>query len=294
MNEDYSIKGQPTESQEKSTTIVDMDTVVDKKMRYKEGTKVIELGKNKSFHPKKGEIYLDNSNNQVFRILSDEEKDAAGNRCIAVETPQLSDVFESYTISKQTIELNEANIDYMILEVTKVDISTASAASGDAIQTLSDSNGDVHTFKIDKLMLFEYPESDSKAESTGTVPYRYAGLTKDERQRAKEEENASDLDGVDEEDRMNIKIWIEDATILITNPTVTADADLLIPTPFGFVQDVNIEFNAIAKVDATVFGNLKFKKVIEKCVYGYCIQVPHGSAFVGIFLVVDVSGKINV
>ena len=86
-----------------------------KGLRYNPGSKYMVLPKDtaSTFAPKLNKIYIDEVEGLAYKITEAEETDPEGNKQYVVETPALSDIFESYKIPKQDIKLTTGNIAYI-------------------------------------------------------------------------------------------------------------------------------------------------------------------------------------
>ena len=84
-------------------------------IRYPAGSKLLTVQKStaSSFDPYIGEIYIDEDEGNAFRILGYEGDNQQGYDLYAVEIPELPEVFNSYSIPKQTINLTTGNIAYI-------------------------------------------------------------------------------------------------------------------------------------------------------------------------------------
>ena len=69
-----------------------------------------------NFSPNVNDIYIDEEMGTAFRVLDTQDADAEGNPQYVVETPELTDVFKSYNIPEQTIDLTTGNIAYIAPE----------------------------------------------------------------------------------------------------------------------------------------------------------------------------------
>ena len=86
--------------------------------------------------------------------------------------------------------------------------------------------------------------------------------------------------------------------IVVENPKLNVKMEI---NPLTSQLDAKFAFDCKATADITLLGELAFNHTLEKCVYGYDINLGKvagkekgNAAFVGIFLVLGVNGEINV
>lgn len=236
-----------------------------------------------AFKPKKGEIYVDQAGKSLIKVIGTPYNDSIGNRIVPITEPDFNEVFEYYKIPKQTLALNSSNVTYIAPEVQMIDSSASSGSTSGNSKSKSSTN-DI-TFKLPRGVVLYDSTKDAEEQAQ-----QAAG---DQTLESKEEEDPTDydnLEGISDTEEINVKVWIEkDSFITLKNPTFSPEVDLGIIS-----QSVSLNFNADVEADITVKASLNFHKVIEKCVYGYDIEVPFGKAYVGIFVVVDIAGNVQV
>jgi len=285
--------------------VTELETIDPKKLkglRYNPGSKYMVLPKDtaSTFTPKLNKIYIDEVEGTAYKFTESGETDSQGNKQYVVETPQLTDIFESYTIPKQDIKLTTGNIAYI---APGVELDPASGMTKNyqaALDTGYISNveydGSKHILHLTPgKMIFQYP---SKEEQEKTEK------EKEEERKKKFEgdwwakEQYSDLRGFEEESDLKVEIKIKEGTIIIEDPTFHADFDLNWLTTQA---KADFYFESKTKADVVFEGNLKFNKTVETCIFGYDIDLGSvmgkekgNRAFVGIFLVLGANGQVNV
>jgi len=271
-------------------------------IKYPAGSKILSVPRSlaASFTPKINEIYVDEEEGTAFRVLDAQDTDAQGNPQYVVETPQMTDIFKSYSIPEQTINLTTGNIAYVAPEFALSPESgmqgnyTAKAGISDYFDISEVGNKHILTIK-QPFTIFEYPSSEEKQQ------------TEEEKKKAQKEkfkgdwwekEQNSDLRGVENESSLSVAIRAKEGTITVENPQFHSYFDL---NPLTSHVEADFYFDAKATADITLEGDLTFNKTIEKCVYGYDIDLGKvageekgNKAFIGIFLVIGVEGKIHV
>ncbi len=278
-------------------------------IRYPAGSKLLTVFNSAavSFYPLKGEIYIDEDEGNAFRILGDEGDDQQGNELYAVETPDLLEVFKSYSIPKQTINLTTGNIAYIDPDFELSPESgmqknyLARADEGipvyenDYIKCFMEGNKHVLRLKSN-VIIFQYPPKEEVEEKE---------REKKEAEKRKfegdwwEKEQYSDLRGVENESAMSVTVKVKEGSkITVENPCLNTEFDINWLTT---QMDATFSFIGKATADVTLIGDMTFKYSLEKCVYGYDIDLGKvagkekgNKAFVGIFLVLGIDGKIHV
>ncbi|HYE83232.1 MAG TPA: hypothetical protein VEG39_13835 [Clostridia bacterium] len=271
-------------------------------IRYPAGTKLLTVPRRSasSFAPKADEIYIDEEEGTAYKILGTEE-DASGNSQYAVGTPELTEIFKSYTIPEQTLDLTTGNIAYIAPGVELSPDSgmtknyTAMAGPFDDIVSFRQ-EGNKHILTLKQgVTIFKYPfqealisDKDAQAEA--------------EREKFDgdwwEKDQSTDLRGVENKSELSVEVKVKEGTITIEDPKFHAYFDL---DPWTSHVVADFYFDAKAEADVTLEGDITFNKTIEKCVYGYEIDLGKvmgkekaNKAFVGIFLVIGVQGEIHV
>jgi len=276
-------------------------------IKYAPGSKILSVPRTaaSSFTPKMNEIYVDEEMGTVFRVVDNMGTDAAGDFQHVVETPQLTDVFESYSIPEQDIYLTTGNIAYIAPELelspeSGMPKNYVAKAGGTTVYENSyikcNVEGNKHILEFKKgIVLFEYP---SKAEK------EQAEEDKKEAEKRKfegdwwEKDQSTDLRGVENESSLSVAVKVKGGHVTLTDPRVHTYFDL---NKWTSHMEAELGFIAEAEADITLEGDLTFNKTIEKCVYGYEVDlgaVPGkekgNKAFVGIFVVLGIDGKIHV
>ncbi len=280
-------------------------------IRYPAGSKLLTVQRStaSSFDPKIGEIYIDEDEGNAFRILGyeDEGENQQGYDLYAVEIPELPEVFNSYNIPKQTINLTTGNIAYIDPDfelspesgmqknyLTKSDEGIP-VYENDYVRCFIEGNKHVLRLKSN-VIIFEYPPKEEVEEKE---------REKKEAEKRKfegdwwEKEQYSDLRGVENESAMSVSVKVkEGSTITVENPQLNTEFDINFLTT---QMDATFSFIGKATADVTLIGDMTFKYSLEKCVYGYDIDLGKvagkekgNKAFVGIFLVLGIDGKIHV
>ncbi len=279
-------------------------------IRYPAGSKLLTVQKSTaaSFSPNKSEIYIDEDEGNAFRILGYEGEDQQGNDLYAVEIPELPEVFNSYNIPKQTINLTTGNIAYIDPDFELSPESgmprkyLARADEGipvyenDYIKCFIE-EGNKHVLRLkSNVIIFQYPPKEEVEEKE---------REKKEAEKRKfegdwwEKEQYSDLRGVENESAMSLTVKVkEGSTITVEDPRLKTEFDLNFLTS---QMDATFSFIGKATADVTLIGDMTFKYSLEKCVYGYDVDLGKvagkekgNKAFVGIFLVLGIDGKIHV
>jgi hypothetical protein len=297
-------------------TTLDIDTshLNIKDLKYPIGSSYMVLNNDvAAFQPKAGEIYLDNTKKTALKVIGSPVFDkASGKKVVPISKTALSDVFENYKIPEQKIQVNKANVSYVAptaadedgasyinIQQTK-EIRNANVASlGDTSVKIED---DCMVVNIKNVTLYEYPEAEKdkdKDKEAGSETYKdnqesikdkegyYEEKAGDE---SGEESNLSnDAKGVSEESNVKIKVKIEEGTLKIYKPRAFADVDIGLLT-----QEIKVGFESDMVSEIKLKGELKFNKVIETCIFGYDIDIPYGRAFIGVFLIVDAKGQVEV
>lgn len=274
-----------------------------KGIKYTPGSKfmVVPKGKASTFTPKANKIYIDENEGAAYRVLEVGKTDSVGNSQYAVETPALTDVFESYKIPAQDIKLTTGNIAYMAPGVELAEGSgmqrNLMAAAGDNGYISGykhEGNKHILTLTANKI-IFKYPSKEEEEK------------TKEEKEKAEKEkfegnwwekDQNSDLRGFEEEDELKVEVAIKEGTIVIEDPTFHADFDLNWLTT---QVKADFYFESKTKADVTFVGDLSINKSIEACIFGYDIDLGTvlgkekcNKAYVGIFLVIGANGKAHV
>lgn len=240
-------------------------------IRFPAGSKILSIPKNlsASFTPKLNDIYVDEEEGVAFRILDAMEADSDGNAQYVVETPQLTDIFESYSIPKQTLNLTTGNICYIAPEFE------LSPDSGMPKNYMADSgivvyenkyiecrtDGNKHIMKLKPgTVLFEYPDNKKDSEKDKIEKKKFNWR----------DEQYSDLRGFEEESSLKVKIKIKEGEVVVEDPEFHAEFEL---NKWTSHVSADFYFDAKAKADVTLEGDLTFNKTVEKCVYGYDIDL---------------------
>lgn len=271
-------------------------------IKYPAGSKIMTIPQSAAaaFSPNINDIYVDEEMGTAFRILNAQAADEEGNPQYVIETPELTDVFKSYTIPEQTIDLTTGNIAYIAPEFALSPESgmhssyEARAGVSDYVSFKQEGNKHIITLKPG-ITIFEYPSNEEKKADEEA---------KEKAKKEKfegdwwEEDQSGDLRGVENESSLSVAVKVKEGTITIEDPKFHSYFDLN-PLTSNVVAD--FYFDAKATADVTLEGDITFNKTIEKCVYGYEIDLGKvlgdekgNKAFVGIFLVVGVEGKIHV
>lgn len=276
-------------------------------IKYPAGSKIMTMPRSTAatFSPEINEIYIDEEEGTAFRVLDYEGEDEEGKAQYVVDTPELTDVFKSYTIPEQTIDLTTGNIAYISPEFELSPDSgmpknyVAKSGVSDFVSEYIGSykkEGNKHILTLKSGMtIFEYPSREQQKED------------EEAKKKAKKEkfegdwwekDQSGDLRGVEDESSLSVNIKIKEGTITVEDPKFHAYFDL---NPWTTHVEADFYFDAKATADVTFDGNVKFNKTIEKCVYGYDIDLGKvagkekgNKAFVGIFLVIGVEGQIHV
>lgn len=297
---DLSNTGMPgAETTEPATAAQDENALTFDKVngiKYPAGSKILAVPKSvaASFAPKTNEIYIDEEMGTAFRVLDAQNADAEGNHQYVVETPELTDVFKSYTIPEQTIDLTTGNIAYIAPEFELNPDSgmpkdyVASAGISDLINFKQEGNKHIITFKPG-ITVFEYPFKEEEKEKPKKEKFEGEWWEKDQ---------SGDLRGVENESSLKVNVKVKEGTITVEDPKFHSYFDL---NPLTSHVVADFYFDAKATADVTLEGDITFNKTIEKCVYGYEIDLGKvlggekgNKAFVGIFIVIGVEGKIHV
>lgn len=269
-------------------------------IKYPAGSKILSVPRHSasSFTPKINEIYIDEEEGTAFKILGNDEADASGNSRYVVGTPELSEIFKSYNIPEQTIDLTTGNIAYIAPEFELSHESgmvrnyTASAGPfDDIISVTQEGNKHILTLK-EKVTIFKYPfeEPQTSGDDDGKKEKFEGDWWK--------EDQSKDLRGVEDESELSVVVKVKEGTITIEDPKFHAYFDL---DPLTSHVVADFYFDAKAEADVTLEGDITFNNTVEKCVYGYEIDLGKvmgkekaNKAFVGIFLVIGVEGRIHV
>ncbi|NLM44908.1 MAG: hypothetical protein GX201_13005 [Clostridiales bacterium] len=251
------------------------------------------------FAPEKKEIYIDEELGNAFKILRYEGKDEHNNNLYSVEIPDLLEVFSSYEIPEQTVHLTTGNIAYIDPDfelspesgMPKNYIAKANDSvlyEDSIVKVTADGNKHILTLKSN-VMVFEYPFKD-KGRNLDKKK-----LEKDE----EEKEYYSDVKGEDNKTNLKVAVRVkEGSSVVVENPKLNVKMEI---NPLTSQLDAKFAFDCKATADITLLGELAFNHTLEKCVYGYDINLGKvagkekgNAAFVGIFLVLGVNGEINV
>ncbi|MCQ1529188.1 hypothetical protein [Lutispora saccharofermentans] len=271
-------------------------------IRYPAGSKILAIPQSaaSSFKPNVNDIYVDEKMGSAFRVLDNQDTDSVGNPQYIVETPELTDVFKSYAIPEQTIDLTTGNIAYIAPEFELSSESgmsknyVAAAGVSDYVSFRQEGNKHILTLKPG-VTIFEYPsKEEQKADKEAKEKERKEKFKGD----WWEKDQHGDLRGVENESSLSVDVKVKGGTITIEDPKFHAYFDL---NPLTTHVEADFYFDAKATADVTLDGDVTFNKTIEKCVYGYDIDLGKvlgdekgNKAFVGIFLVIGVEGKIHV
>lgn len=270
-------------------------------IKYPPGSKILAISQamSASFSPEINEIYVDEENGNAFRILDILDADAQGNPQYVVETPQLTEVFKSYSIPQQTINLTTGNIayidpDFELSPESGMPKNYTAKADGSVVyedQVVKvTTEGNKHILNLkSNVLIFEYPPKDLISDKDKK---KFEG--------DKEKVNEySDLRGVENESDFRVTVRVkEGSNIIIEDPRLDASLDLNLLTS---QLDAKFAFNSKAIADVTLVGDLVFNYTLEKCVYGYDVNLGKvgnkekgNTAFIGIFLVLGLNGKVQV
>lgn len=271
-------------------------------IRYPAGSKILDIPQSaaSSFKPNVNDIYIDEKMGTAFRVLDTEGADSEGNPQYVVETPELTDVFKSYTIPEQTVDLTTGNIAYIAPEFELSPDSgmpknyIAAAGVSDYVSFKQEGNKHILTLKPG-VTIFEYPsKEEQKADKEAKEKAKKEKFKGD----WWEKDQYGDLRGVENESSLSVNVKLKGGTITIEDPKFHAYFDL---NPLTTHVEADFYFDSKATADVTLEGDVTFNKTIEKCVYGYDIDLGKvlgdekgNKAFVGIFLVIGVEGKIHV
>lgn len=271
-------------------------------IKYPPGAKIMTIPQRTaaSFTPQPNEIYVDEKQGRAYRVLELSERDEEGNDQYIVETPELTDVFKSYTIPEQTIDLTTGNIAYIAPEFELSPESgmsknyVAKAGISDIVSARQEGNKHILTLKTNTI-IFQYPSKEQQKAD------------KEAKEKAKKEkfkgdwwekDQYNDLRGVENESSLSVEVRVKEGTITVENPKFHSYFDL---NPLTSHVVADFYFDAKASADVTLTGDLTFNKTLEKCVYGYDIDLGKvlgdekgNKAFVGIFLVLGINGQIHV
>jgi hypothetical protein len=272
-------------------------------IRYPAGSKLLEIPQSaaSSFTPKTNEIYIDEEEGTAFKILGTESADDSGNSQYVVGTPELTEIFKSYTIPEQTLDLTTGNIAYIDPDFELSPDSgmsrnyTAKAGPFDDIISFTQ-EGNKHILTLKQgVTIFKYPFQEQQISD------------KEAAEQAKKEkfdgdwwekDQSTDLRGVENESELSVEVKVKEGKITIEDPKFHAYFDL---NPWTSHVVADFYFDAKAEADVTLEGDITFNKTIEKCVYGYEIDLGKvmgkekaNKAFVGIFIVIGVQGQIHV
>lgn len=266
-----------------------------KGIKYTPGSKfmVVPKGKASTFTPKANKIYIDENEGAAYRVLEVGKTDSDGNSQFAVETPALTDVFESYKIPAQDIKLTTGNIAYMapgveLAEGSGMQRNLLAAAGDNGYISGYKHEGNKHILTLtENKIIFKYPSKEE--EKTKKEKFEGNWWEKDQN---------SDLRGFEEEDELKVEVAIKEGTIVIEDPTFHADFDLDWLTT---QVKADFYFESKTKADVTFVGDLSINKSIEACIFGYDIDLgtvlgkeKANKAYVGIFLVIGANGKAHV
>ncbi len=270
-------------------------------LKHAPGSKFMVLNKNltSSVALEKNKIYLDKEQGLAYRVLEEERIDQDGNSQYVVDSPNMTEVFESYKIPAQDIKLTTGNIAYMAPGVEldpRSGMHSNYYASGGGYISGYKHEGNKHILNLTaNKMIFQYPSSEDENK------------TKEEKEKAAKEkfkgdwwenEKGTDLKGFESEDELKISVAIKKGTIIIEDPTFHADFDFnWLTTHVG--ADFYFESKTIA--DVTFEGDVSINKSMEACIFGYDIDLGSlmgrekgNRAYVGIFLVIGANGKVHV
>lgn len=297
---------------------VDIDTslLTVKDLKYPIGSSYMVLNNDvAAFQPKAGEIYLDNTKKTALKVIGSPVFDkASGKKVIPISKTAFNDVFENYKIPEQKIQVNKANVSYIAptaadedgasyidIQQTKEIRNVSLASLGDTSVKIED---DCMVVKIKNVTLYEYPEPEKdknkdKDKEAGSESYEenqentqqqegyYEEKAGDES--GKESNPSNNAEGVSEASEVKIKIKVEEGTLKIYKPRAFASVDIGLLT-----QEIKVGFESDMVSEIKLKGELKFNKVIETCIFGYDIEIPYGRAFIGVFLIVDAKGQVEV
>jgi len=274
-----------------------------KGIKYPAGSKLLEIPRSaaSTFTPKTNEIYIDEEEGTAFKILGSEKGDDSGKVQYVVGTPELTEIFKSYTIPEQTLDLTTGNIAYIDPDAELSPESGMSrnytAKAGpfdDMISFTQEGNKHILTLKPGVTIFkypFQEPQTSDKETSEQAKKEKFEGDWW-------EKDQSTDLRGVENESELTVNVKIKEGTITIEDPKFHAYFDL---NPWTSHVVADFYFDAKAEADVTLEGDITFNKTIEKCVYGYEIDLGKvmgkekaNKAFVGIFIVIGVEGKIHV
>lgn len=270
-------------------------------IKYPDGSKLLSITQGaSSFTPKTNEIYVDEVEGTAFKILGTESDDS-GNTEYVIGTPKLAEVFKSYTIPEQTLNLTTGNIAFI------ADEFELSAESGMTMNTLASAGpwddiidvaqvGNKHILTLKEgITIFKHPFEEPRISDKDA---------KEMDDQAKfdgdwwEKEQYSDLRGVEDKSELSVEVKVKAGTITIEDPQFHAYFDL---NPWISHVVAGFYFDAKTEADITLADDITFNKTIEKCVYGYDIDLGKvmgkdkaNKAFVGIFVVIGVESKIHV
>lgn len=269
-------------------------------IKYPAGSQILAVSQSylESFAPSTGEIYIDEDLGNAFKILGCEGQDDRGNELYVVATPDLTEVFSSYSIPEQTIHLTTGNIayidpDFELSPESGMPKNYIAMADGpvlyedDVVKVTGQGNKHILTLKSN-VIIFDYPPKN-------------LGEFSDEKKLEKDEDKEyySDLEGVENKSDLKVTVRVkEGSNIIVENPRLNVAMDLNLLTS---QLDAKFSFDCKATADITLQGDIIFNHTLEKCVYGYDINLGKvagkekgNAAFVGIFLVLEVNGKISV
>lgn len=264
-------------------------------LKYPIGSKLMTLKKDiPNFMPKVGDIYFDESGKNSIKVIDNITTNENGQKVIPVVKPDFTEVFNNYKIPNQSVILNKANVAYTKPGVT-VSQSTEPTASLNGFMSFTASNNDVvHVIELDRVVLYDSAKAkdeDKKKEGQDKLSEdsKDASEGSEDDASLRKKDPGKDLAGVEEADEFGMKIWIDSGTITFHEPKFFADVDI------GLLeQEIKVGFQSETEVDVTVKGNLKFNKVLEVMILGYDVKIPYGRAYVGVFLVVDAKGQVDV
>lgn len=126
------------------------------KPSYPQGTRYMVLGKNGAlFKPAVGDIYIDEANKTAVKVIDATAVDSGGNRLVPVVAPVITDVFENFSVPRQSILPNKMNVENIS---PAFNISSAGSAPGMQNLVNTGSKDDILTIELkNPIVLMEYP-----------------------------------------------------------------------------------------------------------------------------------------
>lgn len=214
-------------------------------------------------NPKKGDVFIweDPANHKysAFKVAGEPDTGSPDNIKVPFVQPQFGDIFKSYRIPQQKVQLNKSNVNYIAHNV-QVDgqsqaASGSNSSAGKSLAPIQDQGSTLDGRKAVKLSISDYTLYTTKG------------------------------DGVD------ARVYIDNGTITFTEPEVECYMDFKWSS---YHNEIGIRVKSDCRADVTVKGDINIDKNKEILLYGYDLEIPKGKVGVGVYLEIDVKGKVNV